>query len=213
VFEPLELTVLARQLVVGSLDARFGGLGASYECRLRSALGRAYYGLYLSTRALIVRRHGVPSRMVTHGLLHTKLRHSRAGREVQVLGHEMRRLYALRQQAEMAPTAEWQQKLTDPVFVDFIVKQAIATVSTLERLTSARSRPDPRLTGLCPGAAPPPTPASGTPNPAAWDRLSIATSAEMERRWPLCAVPCTARPERIRFPVAPRNTFLRFATP
>jgi hypothetical protein len=34
----------------------------------------------------------------------------------------------------MAPTFEWQQKLTDPVYVDFVVKQALATALALEQL-------------------------------------------------------------------------------
>jgi len=136
VFEPIEFGVLARQLVTGSLATRFDGHGTSDECRLRAALGRAYYALYLATRAAIVRKHGVPSRWITHGLLHTTLRHSKAGREVQTLGHEMRRLYALRQQAdyELVPTREWQEKLTDRVYVDFMTKQAIASATALDSL-------------------------------------------------------------------------------
>jgi hypothetical protein len=88
VFEPIGLAVLATQLVIGNLDATVERLGASRECRLRTALGGAYYGLYLATRAVIVRRHGVSSRWISHGMLHTQLWHSRAGRDVQALGHE-----------------------------------------------------------------------------------------------------------------------------
>jgi uncharacterized protein (UPF0332 family) len=135
-FEPGEFAVLARQLLIGSLDATFDGRGTSDECRLRVALGRAYYALYLATRAVIIRKHGIPSRSINHGVLHTHLRHSKAGREVQALGHELRRLYALRQQAdyEMVPTREWQLKLTDRVYVDFVTKQAITSASALDRL-------------------------------------------------------------------------------
>jgi hypothetical protein len=80
--------------------------------------------------------HGLSTRWITHGLLHTTLRHSKAGREVQTLGHELRRLYALRQQAdyELVPTREWQEKLADRVYVDFMTRQAIASVSALDRL-------------------------------------------------------------------------------
>jgi hypothetical protein len=55
---------------------------------------------------------------------------------VQALGHELRRLYALRQQAdyEMVPTREWQLKLTDRVYVDFMTKQAITSALALDRL-------------------------------------------------------------------------------
>jgi len=135
-FEPVEFAVLARQLLIGNLDAALDGRGTSEECRLRAALGRAYYALYLATRAVIVRKHGVPPRSINHGVLHTYLRHSEAGRELQALGQELRRLYALRQQAdyEMVPTREWQLKLTDRVYVDFVTKQAITSASALDRL-------------------------------------------------------------------------------
>jgi HEPN domain len=132
-FDPIQFGVLAGQLVIGSLDARVDGRGTSDECRLRAALGRAYYALYLATRATIVRKHGVSSRWMTHGLLHTTLRRSKAGREAQTLGYELRRLYALRQQAdyELVPTREWQEKLTDRGCVDFMTKQAIASATAL----------------------------------------------------------------------------------
>ena len=138
-FEPLEYAVLARQLVIGSLVARIDGHVASDECRLRAALGRAYYALYLSIRGEIARRHNVPVHWITHGALHTFLRHSKAGRDVQALGHELRRLYALRQQAdyEVVPASEWARKLADATFVEFMTRQAMSSVSTLERLDFA----------------------------------------------------------------------------
>jgi hypothetical protein len=135
-FEPAEFAVLARQLVSGSPGGTLDCHAVSPECRLRAALGRAYYALFLAARGVIARKHEIRPRWITHRELHTYLRHSKAGREVQTLGHEMRRLYALRQQAEyeMIPTPEWRRKLADPVYVDLMVKQAVASVSILERL-------------------------------------------------------------------------------
>lgn len=138
-FEPFEFAVLARQLVIGSLVASVDGHATSEECRLRAALGRAYYALYLSIRGVIARKHNVPIRRITHGALHTFLRHSKAGHDVQTLGHELRRLYALRQQAdyEVVPAPEWARKLADATFVEFMTRQAMSSVSALERLDFA----------------------------------------------------------------------------
>jgi uncharacterized protein (UPF0332 family) len=136
VFNPIEFAVLARQLAAGSLDVTFEGAGTSHECRLRAALGRAYYTLYLTTRAVIIRKHGIAPRRLSHGVLYTYLQHSTAGREVQLLGQELARLYTLRQKAdyELLPTPEWHRKLTDVRYVDLMAKQAIASASVLDRL-------------------------------------------------------------------------------
>lgn len=135
-FEPLQYAVLARQLVAGTLDAAFGGMGTSHECRLRAALGRAYYALYLTTRAVIARKHGIQERRLSHSLLYTYLQHSTASLEVQLLGQELYQLYTLRQKAdyEVLPSGQWQRKLRDPKYVDLVAKQAIASVSALDRL-------------------------------------------------------------------------------
>jgi hypothetical protein len=135
-FEPLQYAVLARQLVAGSLDAAFGGEGASHECRLRAALGRAYYALYLTTRAVIARKHGIEERRLSHGRLYTYLQHSTASLEVRLLGQELYQLYTLRQKAdyEVLLAGQWQRKLTDAKYVDLIAEQAIASASVLDRL-------------------------------------------------------------------------------
>jgi hypothetical protein len=135
----MEFAVLARQLAAGSLDVVVDGLGASEECRLRAALGRAYYALYLTTRAAIARRHGIPPRWISHGALQTVLRHSQAGRQAQALGHELRRLYLLRQKAdyEMETSREWERMLKDRRYVEFMTKQAVASASVLDRLDFA----------------------------------------------------------------------------
>jgi hypothetical protein len=128
--------VLARQLAAGSLDAAFDGIGTSQECRLRAALGRAYYALYLTTRAVIARKHGIQERQVSHGLLYTYLQHSTASLEVQLLGQALYQLYTLRQKADydVLPTGPWQRKLRDAKYVDLVAKQAIASASALDRL-------------------------------------------------------------------------------
>ena len=130
-FDPFEYVVLARQLLAGSLGAPFEGRRVSEECRLRVALGRAYFALFLSIRNAIAQKHGIRVGWINHGLLHTYMRHSKAGSEMQALGHELRRLYALRQQADyvMNPTHEWHRKLTDSRYVELMTKQAIAGVA------------------------------------------------------------------------------------
>jgi hypothetical protein len=135
-FEPLQYAVLARQLVAGSLDIEFDGIGTSHECRLRAALGRAYYALYLTTRAVIARKYRVQERRISHGLLYTYLQHSTASLEVRLLGQELYRLYTLRQKAdyEVLPTGQWERKMRDPKYVDLMAKQAIASASVLDRL-------------------------------------------------------------------------------
>ncbi|HKP74282.1 MAG TPA: hypothetical protein VJT67_02010 [Longimicrobiaceae bacterium] len=128
--------MLARQLLAADLDASVEGRRVSEECRFRVALGRAYYALFLSIRNAIARQHGIRVGWINHGLLHTYMRHLKAGPEVQALGHELRRLYALRQQAdyEMNPTPEWHRKLTDSRYVELMTKQAIAGAATLDQL-------------------------------------------------------------------------------
>jgi hypothetical protein len=136
VFEPLQFAVLARQLAAGDLDAAFAGMSASHECRLRAALGRAYYALYLTTREVIARRHGINHRRLSHGVLYTYLQHSDVGHEVRLLGQQLAHLYRLRQKAdyEVLTTPDVHRKLTDHRYVDLIAKQAIASASVVDRL-------------------------------------------------------------------------------
>jgi hypothetical protein len=136
VFEPLQFAILARQLATGNLGAAFEGIRTSPECRLRAALGRAYYALYLTTREVIARRHGIHPRRLSHGVLFTYLQHSTVSHEVRLLGQQLARLYTLRQKAdyEVLPTPEWRRKLTDGRYVDLVAKQAIASALALERL-------------------------------------------------------------------------------
>ena len=133
-FEPLEFAALARQLVVGDLDAEFDAGVPSQECRLRTALGRAYYALYLATRAAIARRHGIQERRLTHGALLTYLQYARMSSEVRLLGQELQRLYRLRQKAdyELVPPGDWHARLADPRYVELAAKQAIASARLLE---------------------------------------------------------------------------------
>jgi hypothetical protein len=136
VFDPVEFAVLARQLASGRLHAALDGVGTSPECRLRTAVGRAYYALYLSTRSAIARRHGIPERRITHGLLYTCLQYARMSGGLRLLGHELQRLYTLRQKAdyEVAASARWDARIGDPKYVDMIAKQAISTARALEKL-------------------------------------------------------------------------------
>jgi hypothetical protein len=138
-FKPLQFAVLARQLVAGNLDGAFEGVSTSRECRLRAALGRSYYALYLTTREVIARRHGIDHRRLVHGALYTNLQHSTASPGVRLLGQELARLYTLRQKAdyEVLPVPEWHRKLTDQRYVELVAKQAMASAVTLDRLDFA----------------------------------------------------------------------------
>jgi hypothetical protein len=84
--------------------------------RVRTALGRAYYGLYLQVRTAIAGRHGVPLRRLRHGPVYTHLQNSRLPVETRALGRYLQHLYTLRQKAdyELSPDELWRSKLGDP---------------------------------------------------------------------------------------------------
>ena len=67
VFNPTEFALLAHQLAAGDLRFAVDGALLSREAHLRAGFGRAYYALYLSIRASIVRRYRVPVRHLRHG--------------------------------------------------------------------------------------------------------------------------------------------------
>src|SRR5215218_9914836 len=97
-------------------DARLQPLAEANEARVRTALGRAYYALYLLVRAEIARRHGVSLRSLQHGAMYTRLQSPRASDEVRQLGLDLQLLYTHRQMAdyELDPTLSWKEKLEDP---------------------------------------------------------------------------------------------------
>jgi hypothetical protein len=114
VFDPVDFILLARRL-----SADFATPGevphTLSSARVRAAYGRAYYGLYLSVRAVIANRHRVDHRKLKHGAVYTHLQSPRAAKEVQRVGRELQRLYTLRQKAdyELAPTDPWRGHLDD----------------------------------------------------------------------------------------------------
>lgn len=102
--------------------------------RLRTALGRAYYGLYLQVRNAIAVRHGIALRRLGHGAVYTHLQNSRLTAETRALGRYLQHLYLLRQKAdyELAPDPLWRSKLGDP---------EVATAAAVEARRLARLIP------------------------------------------------------------------------
>jgi uncharacterized protein (UPF0332 family) len=135
-FNPSEFALLAQQLAAGDLSVAVDGALPSREARLRAAYGRAYYALYLSVRASIVRRYRVPIRALQHGKLYTHLQNSRAGDVLNDLGREMERMYTLRQKADydLSPSSPWQRRLTNSELILLLARQAAALASSAENL-------------------------------------------------------------------------------
>jgi uncharacterized protein (UPF0332 family) len=134
--DPAEFAVLARQLSRGDLQRGVNGRVASDSSRVRTAYGRAYYALFLSVRAELARRHGIPLRRVAHGALYVHLQHSAAPRQVRKLGRDLEWLYTLRQKADydLAPAPDWNAKLHDADYVDWLAEQVLLQVAVLNEL-------------------------------------------------------------------------------
>src|SRR5215218_2154072 len=117
-------------------DARLQPLAEANEARVRTALGRAYYALYLLVRAEIARRHGVSIRSLQHGALYTRLQSPRASDEVRQLGRDLQLMYTLRQRAdyEMDPPPSWKKQLEDPTGAEALVRRAGELARTIPHL-------------------------------------------------------------------------------
>jgi hypothetical protein len=133
VFPPAEFLRLATRLID---DARREPLSESNAARVRTALGRAYYALYLLVRTEIMRRHGVPVRSLQHGAMYTRLQSPRASDEVRQLGRDLQLLYTLRQKAdyELDPAPSWKRQLEDPGGAEALVRRARELAGTISRL-------------------------------------------------------------------------------
>jgi uncharacterized protein (UPF0332 family) len=131
-FDPEEFLQLANELC-----ARDGQAVASRltRARVRTAFGRAYYGLFLIVRSAISTRHGIPSRRFDdHGKLCRHLQNPRLRGEARALGRYLEHLYSLRQKADydLEPHGLWEEKLADP---------ALATKTAVEARRFARMIP------------------------------------------------------------------------
>jgi hypothetical protein len=103
---------------------------------VRTAYGRADYGLYLTVRSEIMRRHGLHQKKLNHGALYTHLQSSRASKRVRRVGFELQRLYALRQSAdyELAPSHPWRSHLEDADLAATLATRALALSRTVSQL-------------------------------------------------------------------------------
>jgi len=133
VFPPTEFLSLAQQLLK---DARLQPRAEANSARVRTALGRTYYALYLLVRAEIARRHGVSLRSLQHGAMYTRLQSPRASDEVRQLGRDLQLLYTLRQMAdyELDPAPSWKKQLEDAEGAAALVRRAGELARTLPRL-------------------------------------------------------------------------------
>jgi hypothetical protein len=85
------------------------------EAWVRTAAGRAYYGLYLVVRSAIAGRHGVSVRSLSHGAVIANLQHSRLRRDARAVGRHLEYLYAYRRRADYELVLEpgWRDKFGD----------------------------------------------------------------------------------------------------
>lgn len=128
-FEPSDFLELARQLVPSQGQELA-------EARVRTALGRAYYALYLLVRAEISRKHGILPRHLPHGTVYTRLQSPLASDEVRRLGRNLEWMYTLRQKAdyelELGPA--WRDRLTDATAATGVAQLAMEFAALLPRL-------------------------------------------------------------------------------
>jgi hypothetical protein len=129
VFTPTEFLRIAEQL----LEEPFGEMKGA---RVRTALGRVYYALYLLVRSEIARRHGVLLKHLHHGAVYTRLQSPRASEEVRLLGRDLQLMYTLRQKAdyELDPDPSWNAQLQDAVGAAVLVQRAGELARALPRL-------------------------------------------------------------------------------
>ena len=114
-FDPVDFIRLARQLSADPAATSAIAATIPSSARVRTAYGRAYYGLYLTVRSEIATRHGIHHRKLNHGAVYTHLQNSKAPKRVRRVGRELQRLYTLRQTAdyELAPSYPWRGYLED----------------------------------------------------------------------------------------------------
>jgi hypothetical protein len=111
-------------------------LSLDKEARTRSAVGRAYYALFLGIRAEVCRQHGknVDSG-VQHGTLKDDLYAAGAnGRpELTALAKLLSDVYDARRQADykLVPAAPYEKELAKPAFADNLTKQVSAALRKL----------------------------------------------------------------------------------
>src|SRR6185503_17345435 len=100
---------------------------------LRTAFGRAYYGLFLLVRTEISVHYRVPYRRLQHGALYTHLQSSAAGKHLRELGRELQRMDTFRQQAdyELAPDPRVKSQLEDAELLNALIDRAEELATTL----------------------------------------------------------------------------------
>lgn len=135
-FDPVDFIFLAKQLSAGAAELDTVVARAASSARVRTAYGRAYYGLYLTVRSEIMRRYGLHHRKLNHGAVYTHLQSSSASTGVRRVGVELQRLYALRQSAdyELAPSHPWRAHLEDADLAATLAARALALSRTVPQL-------------------------------------------------------------------------------
>jgi len=135
VFPPASFLHLAHQLATAG-DAEAPPSPEVSAARVRTALGRSYYALYLLVREEISRRHGVSRRWLQHGTVYTRLQSTLASDEVRRLGRNLEWMYTLRQKAdyELDPDPLWREHLEDAAGAAALARNALELAGTLPRL-------------------------------------------------------------------------------
>ena len=106
------------------------------EARARTAIGRAYYGLFLAVRAAIRVAEGRSADDgMAKGHLPSVLFSSKKD-ELIAVGMLLDSLYSLRRRADyiLSPQGDWARKLSDPAYVEVRVKEAQALIKRLPTL-------------------------------------------------------------------------------
>ena len=134
-FPPTSFIHLAHQLVTSGA----GEPPSSPEmiaARVRTALGRSYYAVYLLVRAEISRRHGIAPRHLQHGAVYTRLQSSTANDDVRRLGRKLEWMYTLRQKAdyELDPDSPWREHLHDVEGAEAIALTALELAQAIPQL-------------------------------------------------------------------------------
>lgn len=128
-FDPSEFVLIAKSLP--------SNLQVPKEGRTRSAIGRAYYALFLATRAAVcvaVNKH------VDHGVAHGDLTaHLYAAAsasgdpKLAATAKTLEELYAARRQADykLEPDTHWAKNLTKPAFAEGLVTRSAVAIGKL----------------------------------------------------------------------------------
>jgi uncharacterized protein (UPF0332 family) len=131
-FDPLDFLQLARMLANEAANPA----SRARDARLRTAYSRAYYGLYLHVRALIVQRHNIPVRHLKHGDLYSRLQYASSPKPLRRLGSELQRLYRLRQTAdyELGAGDEAAGDLHDAAVAAYVAGRALELANSVDDL-------------------------------------------------------------------------------